>query len=147
MGGVTPESVLVTTLNQAPRAAAEALEVDTVLVSRVLRDGSWVPWPRQGDDPTHAPGLPPWPLTSSFINSWADPEGEFHPRVSAILAKRWITVPIYRHGQLIAFLHVAPIAGTSDDPSAPFALTGDRSRVWSLASQLGRRPRMKTSQG
>lgn len=127
-------------LNEAPREAAEVLGFSTVLVSRVMQNGAWVPWARFGEDPTSDSGQPAWPArTPGPAFAREDPlvgPDDFHPVVAIVLARSWVLAPVERHGRLIGFLHANP--GTCE-PGATLGKSREIAQwhpLWMFAEQL-----------
>jgi hypothetical protein len=132
-----------TVLNEAPREAAKALGLSTVLASRVMQNGAWVPWARYGEDPTSDPGQPAWPeRTPATAIAREDPTvgpDNFHPVVAIVLARSWVLAPIERQGRLMGFLHANP--GTCE-PGATLSKSRQIAQwqsLWMFAEQLAAR--------
>lgn len=103
-----------TILNEAPRRAAQRLGLDTVLASRVMPDGEWIPWARYGDYPAPADSAHAWPACTrarwqSSCEATLGPD-DLHPAVADVLARSWVLAPIEREHHLIGFLHAHPRA-------------------------------------
>jgi hypothetical protein len=130
-------------LNDAPREAAQALRLRTVLVSRVMQDGAWIPWSRYGEDPASGPGVWAWPASTPVAAITGDDltvgPDEIHPAVATVLARWWVLAPIERHQRLIGFLHANP--GTCE-PGAIFSESCGMmlwQPLWLFAEQLAAR--------